>query len=155
MKYARKELTKFGATLRADKPEFQIFVMPQGGEYIVNKRTTLPQVREVVETTRRLANPLAGFTPIAADRYESPKKATKHFTDRFDLMAEQEQLTREEIGLALTRPSQVYRSGRRLAFERGRVIVICQERGGELVLITPLWASEDLWARNPRPGKEQ
>lgn len=155
MKYARKELPKFGATLRADRPMFQIWVMPQGGEYIVNKKTTMPQIREVVETTRRLANPLSGFTPIAATRYESPKKATKHFTDRFDLMAEQEQLTREEVGLALTRPSQVYRSGRRLAFERGRVIIICQERGGELVLITPLWASEDLWARNPRPGKEQ
>ncbi len=153
VKLARKALPRYGARIVSDDAVWVLFEMPQGGRMLVKSSTHLPVVRGAIENTRDWFNPMRGYAVTAERPKASGLGISKHFTDRFDLMAEQENLTKEEIRAALTAPARVLRAGQRFAFERGRVVVICQVRDDTLCLITVLWATEDLWARNPRPER--
>lgn len=153
MKYARKELVKYGAVIVLEGARQIVFDMPYGGRYTVGSTTPMARIREVVAGVHDRFNPLRGFELSVRPRFD-PLNAfsTAHFRERFELMSSQEDLTTEEIARAVRKPERVWLSpsGRRYAFERGRVIVIAQVNGDRLALITALWATEALWARNPR-----
>lgn len=156
VKFARKELPRWGAVVASDWGRSILFDMPFGGRLLVEHRTPMSKIVEIVASFREKLNPLIGYVPERDVRPLGVKPSvSKHFMERFDLMREQEDLTPDEVHTALSNPSRVYRAGRRLAFERGRVVVIVHQHQEGCRLITVLWASEELWARNPRPGKEQ
>lgn len=82
---------------------------------------------------------------------------SKHATDRFELMASQARLQREEIAHALQFPEQVLWSPLHESWMwvRGRIIVaVACDENGMTIIRTILWATEDLWEQNPRPPKE-
>lgn len=82
--------------------------------------------------------------------------STSHFLARADLM-ERQGMRREEIAEALSAPIEVkfsawssrfYYCGRRVA------VVASLNGGGVVTFVTVLWATERLWAKNPRPEVE-
>ena len=153
MRYAKKELVKYGATVVTESAYSVVFDMPYGGRYTVGKTSPLANIRRVVAEVHERFNPLRGFEPTIRPKFDLlDLVSSAHFRERFELMAGQEQLTTEEVARAIRKPDRVLvsTSRRRYAFERGRVIVIGQLSGERLALITVLWATEALWARNPR-----
>lgn len=151
VKLARKELPKLGATIIRDANGMIEFQLPTGGRYFVSSGSKLPKLRALIESLTERYNPLSGYVVVDEFPNVSATTATPHFRHRFELMEDQEQLTGVEVADALARPVRVWRSGDRFAYERGRVVVVGQTSKGVLVLITVLWATQDLWERNPRP----
>lgn len=157
IKYAKKELVKYGAQIVLEGDRQVVFEMPNGGRYTVGVKTPMANLRRVVDDLHERFNPLRGYEASPMPDYEESRvMATSHFLKRFELMSEQEQLTDGEIAAALRAPEHVWvsRSRQRYAFERGRVIVIAQVSQGRAVLVTALWATEALWVRNPRTEDE-
>ena len=81
-------------------------------------------------------------------------EVTDHAAERIRLMQGQEgRMRREDISAALMRPEQV-----RWSDEHGswvwvgeRVAVAATVTDGATTIRTVMWATEELWAENPRP----
>lgn len=157
-KLAKKELPKYGAVLEheSNKTRQQTWRMPGGSPYIVGRHSTPNAVRDVIESLKAWMSPLRGFEEDPNAPKLNGARATGHFMKRFDLMADQAELTIEEVREACLRPKGTYYSGerQRWAYESGRIIVVAGHHGGQMRLVTVLWANQRLWDLNPRPERE-
>lgn len=151
MKLARKEFPKYGAEHLTGDEHGDIWRMPWGQRWVVRSRMRLQDVRDQVEVLRVRQDPLWEFIPHHAPQIERVS-GTKHFMERFQLMCDQADLTPLEVNAAALNPAETrycYRTGT-FAYMRGRIAVIAAEHKGTMRVITILWTSPDLWAKNPR-----
>ena len=144
------------------------YAFPDGAVHVIPPGVTPGKAREILQKVqarygtkpdRTNADPLRS----AVDRDGAPiidvdrLSMSKHATARFELMTRQARLAAGEVADALRFPERVVWSPihESWMWVRGRIIVAAIVDETEQTLIrTILWATEDLWEQNPRPGKE-
>lgn len=157
IKYAKKELVKYGAEIISESEHRVIFAMPQGGKYTVTRTSTLPRIREVVQEAYFAAVGLRGFSAIAPMHLPYAQlRMSDHFLERLDLMHKQDDVTMLEVLETIAHPIQVYAKQNRLqiAVRGERVTVLAIYTEDDVLLKTLLWSTPALWARNPRTEDE-
>lgn len=161
MKLAKRELRKLGCRLISEGARTLHFELANGKLWVCHTGTTLATVRSVVESqrlTQRFATgefllryPATSSAPILT---AGDFAATTHFKSRLSLMRGQG-LKYPEVVSALLAPVTVRRSPTgNLLYCAGRVAVVVDPGGGVFRLVTVLWATDELWAANPRPEVE-
>lgn len=159
MRRAKKEITRLGGQVTLENSGSIYFILPNGREWSCNKKTKPAEVKNIVEKLRihnrkksgqtYYAQPIAHTYPILT---YSQVVATHHFKERMKLMRSQG-LHVDEVLEAITSPEEVRLSVDRFLFCKDRVVVvIANPKPGEQLhpLVSILWATDDMWALNPR-----
>lgn len=164
MKFAKKEFAKLGCVLEHEEPQRLDFRLRNGRLWSCNSRTQMQTVRSVLERERGIyrvetGEYLAAFPEVfSAPRLELGNyHAPDHFKERTRLMLGQG-LRRPEITDAILHPEtvRINPATGRWIYCHGRIGVVVQPpEHGVYVLITILWATDDLWEQNPRPEREK
>lgn len=164
MKFAKKELTKLGCVVEDENDRRIEFRLRDGSGWHCSNRTQMQTVRAVVARVRRgyryetgecltIYPEAVGAPRLDAGNYH----ASDHLRSRVALMRGQGLLTAELTG-ALLAPESVRYSERtdRWIYCAGRIgVVVEKPEHGVFPLVTVLWATDELWAENPRPEREK
>lgn len=160
-----REFRAMGAVRVERTSQNVAYRFPDGARRLVPTNISPGTAREILSAaqhkygtgrTRDHIDPLRS----AVQRPDSPTitpdrlRLSKHAGERFELMSGQEGLEPSELRDAVTYPEQVLWSPVHDSWMwvRGRVIVaICIGDDATCIIRTILWATEDLWERNPRP----
>ena len=162
MKYARKELVKLGCDIVLEDARSVIIRLSDGTNFTVSTRTQMQTIRRVIDRERRAFRGETGETLAVHPECETYPKmqdaehfATAHFSSRLKLMRRQG-LDPSEVTGALLEPEIVrrHKSNGRWIYCAGRVgVVVAPPEHGVYSLVTLLWATDELWAQNPRPER--
>ncbi|GAA5198741.1 hypothetical protein [Microbacterium jejuense] len=142
-------------------PAGWIWVFPDGARKHVHHNLNAASARHLTGWVKNRYG--SNYRPVFdGDRVKGPKPiidltrltASQHAQDRLALMRRQDNLTFEEVLLALRAPEKVLWSDTHHSWiwVRDRVGVAAHvDRAGNAVIATLLWATRELWDANPRP----